>query len=260
MNKPRHRPLQRQPLKQRQRRFFIYRWHRRLGIAASLLVILLALTGVALNHTGSFGLASHYPQSSLMLWPYASVLPQAQQFESPQGLLKVVEENLELNGQPLVECTQLLNVAQINSGWWVACADQWYQFDAQWQWLDSLDPALIGVDSDATIAGEQEALLVSIENDWQLVDAPMMQLLPLSSLPTLDTQVSKDKISPIVLSKMPGENRVITWQRVVLDIHSGRWFGSFFGVNWGVWMMDAAALVLLLLALSGLWMWRSKKR
>jgi hypothetical protein len=40
------------------------------------------------------------------------------------------------------------------------------------------------------------------------------------------------------------------WQRVVQDLHSGRFFGSM-----GVWVVDLSALLLLVLALSGLWMW-----
>ena len=39
-------------------------------------------------------------------------------------------------------------------------------------------------------------------------------------------------------------------ERVLLDLHSGRIFGEA-----GVWLVDAAALLFLLLAGSGLWLW-----
>ena len=51
------------------------------------------------------------------------------------------------------------------------------------------------------------------------------------------------------------DNHTISWQRLMQDLHSGRWFGG-----WGVWMMDIAAVILLLLAVSGLWMWWGKRR
>jgi len=40
----------------RQIRLFLLRWHRRLGVAVSLLLIWLALSGIALNHSFDWGL------------------------------------------------------------------------------------------------------------------------------------------------------------------------------------------------------------
>ena len=42
----------------------------------------------------------------------------------------------------------------------------------------------------------------------------------------------------------------LTMERVVLDLHSGRFFGAY-----GIYFMDAAALALLWLSFSGLWVW-----
>ena len=44
--------------------------------------------------------------------------------------------------------------------------------------------------------------------------------------------------------------RGLPWERVVLDIHSGRIVG-----RWGPYLMDGAALVLLILVVSGLYNW-----
>jgi hypothetical protein len=50
-------------------------------------------------------------------------------------------------------------------------------------------------------------------------------------------------------------HKTISWQRLLLDLHSGRWFGAY-----GVWLVDLAAVILLFLALSGCWIWFSKTR
>ena len=44
--------------------------------------------------------------------------------------------------------------------------------------------------------------------------------------------------------------RGLPWERVLLDLHSGRIFGP-----WGSYVMDAAAVVLFLLVVSGIYNW-----
>lgn len=48
---------------------------------------------------------------------------------------------------------------------------------------------------------------------------------------------------------------VVTWDRVLLDLHTGRFFGEA-----GIYVMDAAAILLLLLALSGIYNWIKRVR
>jgi len=48
---------------------------------------------------------------------------------------------------------------------------------------------------------------------------------------------------------------VLPMERVILDLHSGRFFGRA-----GPWVFDIAALLLILLALSGTWIWLRRRR
>jgi len=48
---------------------------------------------------------------------------------------------------------------------------------------------------------------------------------------------------------------VLPVERVLLDLHSGRFFGRF-----GPWIFDTIAVLLILLALSGTWIWLKRKR
>jgi hypothetical protein len=43
-------------------------------------------------------------------------------------------------------------------------------------------------------------------------------------------------------------------ERVMLDLHSGRILGS-----WGVYLVDAAAILFLVLAISGVWLWGKRR-
>ncbi|MBL1432554.1 MAG: hypothetical protein COB94_003805 [Gammaproteobacteria bacterium] len=42
----------------------------------------------------------------------------------------------------------------------------------------------------------------------------------------------------------------ISWERMLLDLHSGRVFGRY-----GIYVMDFAAIGLLVLSCTGLWIW-----
>ncbi|MDH3900042.1 MAG: PepSY domain-containing protein, partial [Gammaproteobacteria bacterium] len=46
----------------------------------------------------------------------------------------------------------------------------------------------------------------------------------------------------------------LTLERLLLDLHSGRILGS-----WGVYLVDAAAVLFLLLAISGVWLWGKRR-
>lgn len=45
--------------------------------------------------------------------------------------------------------------------------------------------------------------------------------------------------------------KTISWGRLILDTHSGRIFGGSFGV----FLMDTSTIILLLLSISGVYMW-----
>jgi len=49
----------------------------------------------------------------------------------------------------------------------------------------------------------------------------------------------------------------LSLERVILDLHSGRLFSA----GWGIYIMDASAIIIILLSLSGFWIWwaRSQK-
>ena len=47
----------------------------------------------------------------------------------------------------------------------------------------------------------------------------------------------------------------LTLERVVLDLHSGRLLGSL-----GIYLMDMAAVILIMLGLSGIWVWSRRFR
>lgn len=237
------------PHRRRQLRFFLHRWHRRVGLAAALLIILAGLTGIALNHSGGLNLATSYPQSGVLLLPYRTLMPDVRGFPTESGLMQVKDNILYVGNTALVECHRLTGYAAATARL-VACADSWHLLDGSWHLIESFDPILADISATGLPAVSDDQLAV-VESDHESGDAMWFYFD--------DNDLMKSEpVAPGILARpelLSGQNDAISWQRVLLDLHSGRWFGA-----WGVWVMDAAAITMLLLSLSGFWLWWSRRR
>ena len=245
----------------RQIRLTLFHWHRRSGVAAALIIVLVTLTGIALNHTGSLELDKHYPQSSWLLWPYESAVTRPDGVQIDSVWWWSDGEQLHRYQQPMMPCRALLGAASSGSEYLIQCDGEWLWLTSDGDLLDSLDPALLGLSLNAGLAADEAGFLVRSEphGDWQRLDLDMYQLTPLLTESAESVSGSSPVPAALVLQPVPesvsnARNTSISWQRVLLDIHSGRWFGSL-----GPWLVDIAALVLLFLACSGFWIWYSRR-
>lgn len=55
--------------------------------------------------------------------------------------------------------------------------------------------------------------------------------------------------------KLAYRGKGVSMERLVLDLHSGRLFHP----KWGVYLMDASAIIMMFLGVSGIWVWWSRK-
>ena len=232
----------------RKLRFFLHRWHRRLGLAAALVVILVSITGVMLNHTGSLSLAKHYPQSAFWLWPYPKDANMGFVFDT--HVLQQTHQSVLLDGKTISQCEPPLrsavNVSAPQNQLWVLCQRNLLFFQ-QGQLVEVIDRSLLG--NDVThLADSDNGLSIQDGDLWYSLDTITMQPLAVVQAPE----------SVPELTRLPDHlqrNHSISWQKIIQDLHSGRFFGKA-----GVFVVDAAAMILLLLALSGFWIWYSRRR
>lgn len=228
----------------RQLRFFLHRWHRRLGLAAALIFVLVSISGLMLNHTGDLALAQHYPQSRIWLWPYPVQANRG--FVLHDAVVYSSGEQVYLNQTPLTQCTPpVLGVAQNAQQLWVLCSAQ-LLFWQQGQLVENIASSLLGENLQA-IAALEGRIYLQNNGHWQALDDVSLSLGNIQAVaPPILTQQ--------ILSVDYQQNRVISWQKVLQDLHSGRFFGAA-----GVYLVDIAALILVLLALSGFWIWYSRR-
>lgn len=236
---------------------FMRRWHARLGVTTALFFVVLIVTGVALNHTERLGLA-HIPiQSEVMTRWYG--LPPPQIVAVYQAGEFVVTPTVWLyRGQRLPESAgYVVGVARTPDMLAVATAQTLSLYTAQGERIDQLRgtalPALpitrLGQTQNAIALKTPAGVFASSDGiSWQAV-ADQGIVWPSAQAPDAQTLA---RVSPQLAPALPLE-------RILLDLHSGRLLGRY-----GPLLMDGAALILLVLSLSGLWIqwrsWQQKRR
>ncbi len=239
------------------KRMTAFLWHRRVGLLAIALVITLAITGIMLNHTEDFKLDKTFVDSALVLDWYG----------------------LEPEGEP---------VSFSVPGHWIS----------QWQKEIFFDDRII-TSNDQTLHGaihSHEFIVLAFDHELLLLTnkGELVERIPTSisfkktvrlgvkyQRPVIETEdaihyiadehiidwdvVSDDDIvwsNPVAIQNGQREALLrafrgngLNLERVILDLHSGRIFGHY-----GIYLMDAAAIALLWLSLSGLWVWWSRRQ
>ncbi|HAD08812.1 MAG TPA: hypothetical protein DCF62_04970 [Porticoccaceae bacterium] len=241
------------------------RWHRRLGLCAALFVLVLAATGLTLNHTSELDLDSKQLNWSVLLaWYGIESSSDLYSFPLGQQLVTLVGEELFVDTREIAHCSGQLSGAQRLPGSGLAvlaCGDELFVLTPELELVERLGSAH-GLPSPLSRIGLAEAKLV-ISNGarffWADIETLSWEAVPEAGQAIQDVaQWSSARATPPELSEALGKHFVgegLSLERILLDIHSGRILGG-----WGVYLMDAMAIVFIVLAVSGLLMWRREAK
>jgi len=238
-------------------RFTAFLWHRRAGLAAIILVIILAVTGLMLNHTEELGLDETFIESPMLLNWYG-LEPQGEivSYAAGEHSVSQWDRQVFLDNRPLSTGSQQLHGAVFAQQMIVAA------FDSELLLLTP-DGELI----DRVPTGQSFSTIRRIGVKYQ---RPVVEtagpLYYMADEHILDWDVTLDDGVVWSQPSAPDAERTetlrrafrgngLSLERVLLDLHSGRIFGTY-----GPYLMDAAAVALLWLGGSGLWVWWSRRR
>lgn len=236
----------------------IHKWHRRIGIIAALFVIMLVVTGIMLNHTGSLGLDSSYVKNNLLLDLYEinPATPPAG-FKVADHWISQVGERIYFNEHELSDNVErLIGAVALRDDIVVGFDGRLLLLTGDGQVIERLTgtqgvPAgmrAIGktADEHLVIRGAHGDYQVNLDSlDWheeKFIHAGWSEHEPLPA-----------KLQGDLLQLYRGTG--LPLERVMLDLHSGRIAGS-----WGIYIVDAAAILFFILALSGIWMWFQRQK
>lgn len=236
------------PLKLRLART-LRRWHARIGFATLVFFVLIAVTGVALNHGSALGLDSRHVHAAWLARWYG-VQP-----EKPRQAYRTANHFLvAANGRWLLDASAMgeklphpLGLVEIGDLVVVGGETSLYVYRSGGALVDRLDGyALPGVPLKAIGAGGGELVVNTPAGTFTSADIlswrPGTPKVVAWSTPTPLAAPDREAYAQRLV---PG----VSLHRILLDLHSGRFLGSL-----GPPFFDVVAIFLTILALSGAWM------
>lgn len=233
-------------------RFVFLRWHRRIGVVVAVFLLLLAVTGLLLNHTNDIGL-DRMPLENQWLRVHYGLESGSGTSDTPHTLagrpLKVRDGQLWLGEDRVADCPHLVGVMSRHDEVLVVCPDRLILLTPGGQLIDQAD-SLRGIPSGLSAYSEQgDTILLKTADNSLGVNLSDLSVQAVAAGPDVVWQgkaSGSETVAPV---------DAITWERVVLDLHSGRLFGKL-----GVWVVDVVGVAAILLALSGLVLFRRRHR
>ena len=245
----------------------LLRWHRRIGLVLALLIVLLAVTGIAINHTHELKLSkSQLNHPWLLAWygldndTSSAASQQIHGISIGDNWLSAGDNTLYINQNAVTDCPgSLLGATLHQQNYLVLCRDQLALLSASGDLLEAITPAFGLPDNARNIVSSGNAVFLLVSDQplqlnletLQTAPAPEQTNLHWPELQPLPAQFQ----TALFQTTHQSSSASISLETLLLDIHSGRILGRF-----GVFLADAAAVLVCLLALSGLWAWFNHKR
>lgn len=228
----------------------LLRWHRRIGIALSAIFILICATGILLNHSSDLSLHQHTVKASwIYRWYHIEPTGTLLHWQTPHGSIAHLDGSLYFGPNEIGRSNPPISVASREHFIAVATQDSILLLTPTGEMIETLSGnALPDGQISAVSTQDTECIRIlttsgSFESDpdllsWHLDTNPP----PLSnSQPT----PAPEELEAELLAAFRGDG--LSWNRIILDLHSGRFFGAA-----GKWIADLSALGLIILTLSGI--------
>ncbi len=231
-----------------------------MGVSAALFTLIIAFTGILLNHTEDFDFHDRHVKTDWILDWYGIEAPQ-QLLSFPTG-----ERHITLMGDDLYldrreigdDYRDLTGAVELNDMLVVSVNNTILLLTPRGDIVERLKhsegvPAgieQIGISAEGGIA-------VRTLHEIYLPDGDFIRWRRYDGDPGNIRWAVPAPLEPRLKQELQHHFRgeVLSVERVLLDLHSGRFFGKP-----GPWVFDIAAALLILLSLSGAWIWLKRRR
>lgn len=236
----------------------LWRWHRRVGVLAAFFALVLAVTGIVLNHAAELGLERRFVD-----WPWLAQAYGDDSADLPaiqvgvHWLSRAANGRVYLDAQEVAPCNgPLVGALAFGELLLAGCAEELLLITPGGELVESISASTgLPVPVQAIGLVEDEVVLQSAGNWWR-ADLELMEFSQRArSAGAVIQQLVPDRLPQTLRAAIPVPEQWLSWERLLLDVHSGRVFGRL-GVLW----VDAMGVLLAALALSGITMWWLHRR
>jgi len=235
----------------------LWRWHRRLGVVAAVFALLLAVTGIVLNHSSELGLDRRFVD---WLWLHSAYGDSSADLPAFQlgrhWLSRAANGRVYLDTREVAPCGgKLVGALQSADLLYAACAEELLVITAGGELVESLGGSA-GLPLPLTGIGRAGSEVVLQAGDsWWLADLELADFSARAPGGLVISQLSPGRLPESVRNAIPAPDAWLSWERLLLDVHSGRVLGRL-GVIW----VDLVGVLLACLATSGIGMWWLHRR
>lgn len=226
-------------------------WHRQLGVTVAVFAILLSVTGVLLNHAVALRLNDIEIEMDWLLSWYGihGVSEEVVSFRVGENWVSSANGWTFLDTKPLARSdSQIVGAARSASLLMIVSPRDIQLFTPEGALVERFFPAEINADISAVGIAEGAPVVQAGAHLFQ-ADESAAVWTSFEGPVSWSEQVSvPDDVLVAINHHLRGDG--LPLYRILLDVHSGRFF-----TNAGPYIMDAAALLLLVLSVTGLWIW-----
>jgi hypothetical protein len=215
------------------RRQILARWHRRLAVVIGLWLVLLAITGVFINHAHDWALDRSPLPDALQHMVYG--IDARADYCTPYPALGT-------------ECRDVFARLALPAGELLLGVSRLLLLDGQGRLVESLPAGQLGLAGLEAVLQRGESIYLRDGRQTVRTDPELMDWEPMDSEAAAALDDDPWQLRP------RGETG-ITWERLLLDLHAARFLGP--GAKY---VNDLLAALILVLAFSGAWLWRAKRR
>lgn len=232
----------------------LYLWHRYAGLAAALLVIWLAVTGIVLNHADDLGLSGKFVRQEWLLSLYNIEAPR-----QLEGLRVGTHWVTQSGGRIYLDAVHIgtgtvVDAATADFGLVIGMPHHLRLYTPDGELIEEIPFTATRAAIRNLHASAQGIVITAGENRF-LADRDFLRFTPLPN--PAETPAPVMEPLPADLARRIATDilhHALDWERVLLDLHAGRIAGRA-----GKWLADAAGILLLLLALSGVIVWLQRR-
>ncbi|MBI08394.1 MAG: hypothetical protein CMM55_02630 [Rhodospirillaceae bacterium] len=234
----------------------IITWHRRIGLSASFLLVIVIITGIPLNHVEFLGLDTKFFQNDLILnWYGVEPKNRGISYKVGRNWLTYLDGSLFLDGSKIDSPPMKFKGAVFFQDLIVVASDiALLIFTSEGTLVETIfDPGIPNSIDGIGHAADSLIIIRTTDNAWLATSDFLKWNSYKSSVNWNLPRPLPTEIREVLLESVRGQG--LPWSRLLLDLHSGRIFGS-----WGPYIIDISAVALLILILTGIYNWSSSRR